>query len=224
MNTYSGHLNIVYGGWYAQAQVLGESKGGKDSYRLSLPVTNPCRATFALVGKAYTAAGQAGASLNTMAVLQAFQVDMLKNLDYGEGLAPKIAEEHCRASDLALRPTKQMAHAVGHSMAAMVVKDFPSGHPPIPPSGLFGNAVNTVVDRYQEANKQSAAFRELILCRIQEPTPSISHSRPGPSVRREEQMAALMLVLSSGAPFILTQSTVLLVQCLNNFKNAFQWV
>lgn len=101
-----------------------------------------------------------------------------------------------------------MAHVVSHSVAAMVIKERHlwlnlTGikerdktfllDTPISPSGLFGNAVNTVVDRYQEANKQSAALRELILCRIQELTPSISHSRPGPSVRREKQKAAPML-------------------------------
>lgn len=31
---------------------------------------------------------------------------------------------------------------------------------PISPSGLFGNAVNTVVDRHQEAKLQSAAFKD----------------------------------------------------------------
>lgn len=35
------------------------------------------------------------------------------------------------------------------------------------PSGLFGNTVNTVVDRYREAKKQLAAFRELIPRQIQ---------------------------------------------------------
>lgn len=54
---------------------------------------------------------------------------------------------------------------------------------PILPSGLFGDTVNTVIDRYQEAKKQLAAFRELIPCQIQEPAPSTSRSRSGPSDR-----------------------------------------
>lgn len=33
---------------------------------------------------------------------------------------------------------------------------------PISPSGLIADAVNTIVDRYQEAKKQLPVFRELI--------------------------------------------------------------
>ncbi|ROL42281.1 hypothetical protein DPX16_18203 [Anabarilius grahami] len=33
---------------------------------------------------------------------------------------------------------------------------------PLAPPGLFGDAVNTVVDRFQEANKQAAAFQKLL--------------------------------------------------------------
>ncbi|MCJ8743458.1 hypothetical protein PDJAM_G00094200 [Pangasius djambal] len=43
--------------------------------------SKPLRTTSALVGKAYTAAGQAGACLHTMAVLQVYQADLLKELD-----------------------------------------------------------------------------------------------------------------------------------------------
>ncbi len=53
---------------------------------LKAPVL-PCKAlcmTSALVGKGYTAAGQAGACLHTMSVLQAYQADLLKELDEGE--------------------------------------------------------------------------------------------------------------------------------------------
>lgn len=39
------------------------------------------------MGKAYGAAGQAGASLHTMVVLQAYQADLLNDLDYDKGLA-----------------------------------------------------------------------------------------------------------------------------------------
>lgn len=33
------------------------------------------------------------------------------------------------------------------------------------PSGLFGDAVNMVIDRFQEAKKQSAAFKQYLLPR-----------------------------------------------------------
>ncbi|KAK3542839.1 hypothetical protein QTP70_004648 [Hemibagrus guttatus] len=70
--------------------------------------SKPCTAISALVGKAYIAAGQANASLHTMAVLQAYQADLLREPDCG-GLNPNAVSEICRATDLALRATKQTA-------------------------------------------------------------------------------------------------------------------
>ncbi len=43
--------------------------------------TKPCRTTSALIGKSYMAAGQAGMTLHTMAILQAYQADVLKEMD-----------------------------------------------------------------------------------------------------------------------------------------------
>ncbi|KAI2663441.1 IgA FC receptor [Labeo rohita] len=58
----------------------------------SLP-SEPLQRTSCLNGRAYTAAGQAVASLHTMAVLQAYQADLLKDLDKGQGLSPdKVSE------------------------------------------------------------------------------------------------------------------------------------
>ncbi len=79
--------------------------------------------TSRLNGRVYAAAGQAAASLHTMAVLQAYQADLLKDLDDGQGLSPDEVAELRRATDLALRATKQAATAMGRSMAAMVVTE-----------------------------------------------------------------------------------------------------
>ncbi len=46
-----------------------------------------CRVTSSLVGKSYSAAGQAAATLHSMAVLQAYQAELLKELDEGEGIS-----------------------------------------------------------------------------------------------------------------------------------------
>lgn len=46
--------------------------------------------------------------LHTMAVLQAYRADLLKDLDQGKGLSPVVSELHM-ATDLALRATKQVA-------------------------------------------------------------------------------------------------------------------
>ncbi len=70
--------------------------------------TKPCRTTSALIGKSYIAAGQAGMALHTMAILQAYQSDVLKEMDEGAGLTPEAVKELRRATDLALRATKHM--------------------------------------------------------------------------------------------------------------------
>lgn len=55
--------------------------------------------------KANGVAGQAGASLHTMVVLQAYQADLLNDLDYGKGLAPEVVKELRRATDVTLHAT-----------------------------------------------------------------------------------------------------------------------
>ncbi len=67
------------------------------------------------------AAGQAVATLHSMGVLQAYQAELLKELDEGEGLTSEAVKELRRATDLALRATKHTTRAVGRSMAGLVV-------------------------------------------------------------------------------------------------------
>lgn len=55
--------------------------------------TKPYRVTSSLVGKVYKAAGQAGACLHTMAILQVYQADLLKDLHKGEGAQPDDIKE-----------------------------------------------------------------------------------------------------------------------------------
>ncbi len=64
------------------------------------------RVTSALVGKGYTAADQAGACLHTMSVLQAYQADLLKELDEGEQVSSNDILELRRTADLALHAIK----------------------------------------------------------------------------------------------------------------------
>ncbi len=142
----------------------------------SLP-SKPLQETSRLNGKAYAAAGQAVASLHTMAVLQAYQADLLKDLDKCQGLSPDEVAELRRTTDLALRATKQAATAMGRSVAAMVVmqrhlwvnladigrkeKGFLLDAP-VSPSELFGTSVETVVEKFKEAKARSAAFKSFI--------------------------------------------------------------
>ncbi|KAL0200312.1 hypothetical protein M9458_003499, partial [Cirrhinus mrigala] len=51
--------------------------------------------------------------LHTLAVLQTYQADLLKDLDKGQGLSPDEVAELCCTTDLALRATKQAATTMG---------------------------------------------------------------------------------------------------------------
>ncbi len=77
----------------------------------------------ALVGKGHAAAGQAGACLHTMAVLQAYQADLLKELDEGEEVKSDDISELRRTADLSLRATKDTTRAISRSMAALVAAE-----------------------------------------------------------------------------------------------------
>lgn len=56
--------------------------------------------------------------LHTVAVLQAYQADLLKDLD--QGLPTEEMEELRHTTNLSLRATKKTAVAIGRSMVAMV--------------------------------------------------------------------------------------------------------
>ncbi len=71
----------------------------------------------ALVGKAYTAAGQAAACLHTMYMLQAYQAELLGDHDEGGGCGLNAVCELCRATDLSLRANIAPG---GHWMTIMV--------------------------------------------------------------------------------------------------------
>ncbi len=69
------------------------------------------RTTSALVGMAYSAAGQAAACLHTVSLLQAYQAELLADLDEGEGIGLNAVCEQRQATDLSLRA---MAAPGGH--------------------------------------------------------------------------------------------------------------
>lgn len=57
-------------------------------------------------------------------------------------------------------------------------------------SGLFGDAVNTVVDRFQMVKKKFEAFQQFILRQVQRPTALTSHSEQ--SSKRDELKASVV--------------------------------
>ncbi|XDV16376.1 hypothetical protein PO909_016121 [Leuciscus waleckii] len=132
---------------------------------LKTPVlpTKPCRDTSSLVGRAYMAAGRAGASLHTMAALQAYQADLLKDID--ESPTPEdiadikdIVEEDCRLVSQSHQrngPCYRPFHGGNGGVVKLWlnlsgIKEKDRAfllEAPISPSGLFGDSVNIVVDR-----------------------------------------------------------------------------
>lgn len=64
----------------------------------------------------------ANGALHSMAVLQAYQVDLLRDLDQGQGLSPEAVRKLRRTTDLAIRATNQPATAIGHLMLVMTEK------------------------------------------------------------------------------------------------------
>lgn len=83
---------------FASYLSLGETSTLKAPALLSMPH----KATSRLNGRAYAAAGQAGAALHTMAVLQAYEADLLKDVDQGQDLFPEAVAQLRRTIDLAL--------------------------------------------------------------------------------------------------------------------------
>ncbi len=145
-----------------------------------LPI-QPCRTTSALIGKSYIAAGQA---------------DVLKEMDEGTGLTPEAVKEVHRATDLALRATKHTARTVGRTMAGLVAAERHLWmnlteirekekvfllDAPISRSGLFGEAVSSVVEKFRSAKTQSAALKQFM------PRRTRDHSTPS-SLTREQSL------------------------------------
>lgn len=79
------------------------SAGVKSTLKALALSSKPLQSTSDLNGRAYVAAGQAGAVLYTVAVLQAYQADLLKDLDQGQDISCEVVDELRRTTDLALR-------------------------------------------------------------------------------------------------------------------------
>ncbi|KAL0186797.1 hypothetical protein M9458_018467, partial [Cirrhinus mrigala] len=120
------------------------------SYLLRPCPFKPLCTTSALVGKGYTAAGQAGACLHTMSVSQPYQADLLKELDEGEEIKADDISELRRNTDLSLHATKETARAIGGhlwlTLSDMKEKDRVFLlDAPLAPSGLYQKALKQAV-------------------------------------------------------------------------------
>ncbi|KAJ7990663.1 hypothetical protein DPEC_G00302730 [Dallia pectoralis] len=147
------------------------------SLRLPALPSKALKTTSALVGKAYSAAGQAAFCLHTMSILQAYQAELLSDGAQGETVSPDDVRELRQAADLSLRATKETAKSVGRAMAALVaterhlwlslsdMRDREKAFlldAPLSPDGLFGPAIGSVVERFQEERRQAATFQKFL--------------------------------------------------------------
>lgn len=69
------------------------SPGTPSSLKAPVLPSKPCQMTLRQVGRAYAVAGQAGGALHMMAVMQAYQADLLKDMDQGKRLCPETVAE-----------------------------------------------------------------------------------------------------------------------------------
>ncbi len=153
------------------------SVGGPSSLKAPSLPSKPLQETSPLNGRAYAAADQAVALLHSMAVLQVYQADLLKDLDKCQKLSPDEVAELRHTMDLAFHATKQAATVMGRSMAAMVVMerhlcvnlaDIGKKEKcflldaPVSPSELFSTSIEMMVEKFREAKACSAAFKTFI--------------------------------------------------------------
>ncbi len=154
--------------------------------------SKPCRATSALAGHAFSAAGRAASALHSMAVLQVFQSKMLANEE--AGLDSASLRDLRSVTDLALHATKTTAQAIGHSRSSLIMLErhlwlmmtemneadkVPFLHTPVSSGSLFGPAVEGVAERFTEAQKSSQC-RHFLPKRTYSSSAS-SHPRPAPT-------------------------------------------
>ncbi len=167
---------------------------------ISLP-SKPCRTTAHLVNKAYASDGEAASALHAMAVLQVFQAKLLQAAE-GGALTAEATKDLRAATDFALMATKRAAQAVGKAMGFMVVlqrhlwlnlADLKEAdrkvllNALVTPSGLFGDAVESITERFAEAQKRAKAMSHVMPRRTfqQQTARSRSSSAPGSAQRRD---------------------------------------
>ncbi len=175
---------------------------------ISLP-SKPCRMTAHLASKAYSSAGEGASALHAMAVLQVFQAKLLQSLEGGT-TSPVAVNDLRAATDFTLMATKCAAQAIGRTMGFMLVQqrhlwltlaDLKDSdrkvllNAPITPSGLFGDTVDSIIERFAEAQKRAKAMSHVMPRRsFQSPSRSRSSSATRPPQRREERPAAATAV------------------------------
>ncbi len=133
---------------------------------ISLP-SKPCKTTAHLANKAYAFDGEVASALPAMALLQVFQAKLLQAAEGGT-LTVEAVKDLRAATDFTLMATKRAAQAMGKAMGFMIVlqrhlwlnladlKDADRKvllKAPVTPSGLFGDAVESITERMTLARR-----------------------------------------------------------------------
>ncbi len=132
-----------------------------------------------------------------MAVLQVFQAKLLQAAEGGV-LTPEATKDLRAATDFALMATKRAAQSVGFMVVLqrhlwLNLADLKEAdhkvllNAPVTPSGLFGDAVESITERFAEAQKRAKAMSHVMPRRAfqQQTARSRSSSAPGSSQRRD---------------------------------------
>lgn len=106
-------------------------------------------------------AGQSGGALHTITVLQAYQVDLLKDTEVAEGVAPGEIKELCRTTDLVALVTMKRHLWLNLSGLKEKERSFLLDAL-VSPVGLFGSAVEMVGRKFREVKVKSEGFKHCI--------------------------------------------------------------
>lgn len=118
-----GYKEHGYGSMPKVVEMLASYLSPESTLSLKALPTKLVRTTSALVGKAYSAAGQAAACLHTMSLLQAYQADLLGDLDESRGIGPDAVTELHRATDLTLKAIEVTERRLWLNLSAIKEKD-----------------------------------------------------------------------------------------------------
>lgn len=140
---------------------------------------------------------KSAAMLNTMAILQAYQAQFLRDME--RQATPEMYVELGKATDFTLHMTRCAAQDAGRIIGFSVMIH---GHlwlnltqmsereknvllnAPVTVSGLFGPFVETITHKFEQQQEGSAAFKAIMLCRPRAPFPA---PRPHPNQPRQNR-------------------------------------
>ncbi|KAL0172917.1 hypothetical protein M9458_033228, partial [Cirrhinus mrigala] len=194
-------LDLLFEAPAEEQGVSAALEGGREpseadaSSELATPARLPsrvCKFSSALLTKAYMASGQAVSALYAMAILQVYQVKVLKDLH--EGVPdPVLLQELRSETDYALRATKVTAQALGRAMSTMVVQErhlwlnltemrdaekvrFLDA--PISQAGVFGKTMEEFSQQFSTVKKQTETIKHILPALLRQQPPPAPRLRP----------------------------------------------